>query len=183
LLDPNREPDIEPPAALRVELPLYDEDDPKREPPVDELPKCELSMFETPRFGEIELREPIMLLRPASDDPLFKLPDREFEATEGALEPALAVEPAAPELPAFTPACVPAVLPVLGPRALPVLPENECQLPSAVARLAPRPAGHPDVRAFNEFERPAFELPPFRAFAEPLPPERPPFDPYERPPP
>jgi hypothetical protein len=196
-LDPNREPVIEPAVELRAELPLNDEDDPEREPPIDELPKCEPSMFETPRFGEIVLREPSMLLRPASDDPLLRLPVWAFDATEGAPEPDRAVEPAldprdAPaegalpaELPAFPPACAPAVLPVLGPRALPLLPENECQLPSAFARVAPRPAGHPDVRAFNEFERPALELAPFRAFAEALPPERLPFAllPFERPPP
>jgi hypothetical protein len=75
------------------------------------------------------------------------------------------------------------VFPVLGPRALPVLPANECQLPSAFARVAPRPAGQPDERAFNEFERAAFEPAPFRAFIEELPPARPLFIPFERAPP
>ena len=76
------------------------------------------------------------------------------------------------------------MFPVLGPRALPVLPANECQLPSAFARVAPRPAGQPDERAFNEFERPALEpAPPFRAFIDELPPARPPFMPFERAPP
>ena len=91
-----------------------------------------------------------------------------------------APDPPAAELPL---ACVPAVFPVLGPRALPVLPENECQLPSAFARVAPRPAGQPDERAFNEFERPAFEPAPFRAFMDELPPARPLFIPFERDPP
>lgn len=186
LLEPNREP-LE---AL----------EPKREPEVEELPKCEPSIFETPRLGEIELRvadEPNIELRPDVDEPLLKLPAREFDATEGEFDPrdAPAADelpanerafdpPAAGELPEFTPACVPAVFPVLGPRALPVLPENECQLPSAFARVAPRPAGQPDERAFNEFERPALEpAPPLRAFIDELPPARPPFIPFERAPP
>jgi hypothetical protein len=190
LLEPDREPLIE---AL----------DPKCEPEVEEPPKCEPSMFDTPRFGEIELRvadEPIMLLRPEVADPPLKFPACEFEATDGELDPREApAAPDAPELPAneravdppaaeLPFACVPAVFPVLGPRALPVLPEpelpaNECQLPSAFARVAPRPAGQPDERAFNEFERPAFELAPFRAFIDELPPARPPFIPFERAPP
>jgi hypothetical protein len=185
-LDPNRDPLIE----LFIEAP-----DPKREPDVEELPKCAPSIFETPRFGEIELRvadEPNIELRPESDDPLLKFPACEFDATEGELAPRDA--PAADELPAneraldppaaeLPLACVPAVFPVLGPRALPVLPENECQLPSAFARVAPRPAGQPDERAFNEFERPAFEPAPFRAFMDELPPARPLFIPFERDPP
>ena len=158
-------------------------DDPKCEPEVEELPKCEPSIFDTPRFGEIELRvadEPSMLLRPDVDELLLKLPAREFDATEGEFDPreALAVE-----LPGFTPACVPAIFPVLGPRALPVLPAKECQLPSAFARVAPRPAGQPDERAFNEFERPAADPAPLRAFIDELPPARPPFMPFERAPP
>jgi len=182
LLEPDREPLIE---AL----------DPKCEPEVEEPPKCEPSMFDTPRLGEIELRvaeEPIMLLRPEVADPPLKFPACEFEATDGEFDPRDV--PAAPELPAneravdppaaeLPFACVPAVFPVLGPRALPVLPENECQLPSAFARVAPRPAGQPDERAFNEFERPAFELAPFRAFIDELPPARPLFIPFERAPP
>ncbi len=125
-----------------------------------------------------------MLLRPEVADPLLKFPACEFDATEGEFDPRdapaapeapelpaneRAVDPpAADELPEFAPACVPAVFPVLGPRALPVLPApelpaNECQLPSAFARVAPRPAGQPDERAFNEFERPAFE--PARRYA------------------
>jgi hypothetical protein len=152
-------------------------------------------------LGEIELRvadEPIMLLRPEVADPLLKLPACEFDATEGEFDPRDApAPPEAPELPAneravdplaaeLPPACVPAVFPVLGPRALPVLPEpelpaNECQLPSAFACVAPRPAGQPDERAFNEFERPALE--PFRAFIDELPPARPLFIPFERAPP
>jgi hypothetical protein len=190
LFEPDREPLIE---AL----------DPKCEPEVEEPPKCEPSMFDTPRLGEIELRvdeEPIMLLRPEVADPPLKFPACEFEATEGEFDPRDApAAPDAPELPAneravdppaaeLPFACVPAVFPVLGPRALPVLPEpelpaNECQLPSAFARVAPRPAGHPDERAFNEFERPAFELAPFRAFIDELPPARPLFIPFERAPP
>jgi len=47
-LDANREPLIE---LLLVEAP-----DPKCEPDVEEPPKWEPSMFDTPRFGEIELR-------------------------------------------------------------------------------------------------------------------------------
>ncbi len=189
--DANRDPLIE---LLRVEAL-----DPKCEP-VEELPKCEPSMFDTPRLGEIELRvAPSMLLRPEVADPLLKFPDREFDANEDVFEPDRAFDPAldprappaedelpanewkppaADELPEFTPACVPAVFPVLGPRALPVLPANECQLPSAFARVAPRPAGQPDVRAFKEFERPALDpAPPFRAFADELPPARLPFAP------
>src|ERR1700723_115017 len=186
LLEPDREPLIE---AL----------DPKREPEVEEPPKCEPSMFDTPRLGEIELRdaddEPSIEPRPAVADPLLKFPAREFDATEGELDPREApAAPDAPELPAneravdppaleLPFACVPAVFPVLGPRALPVLPENECQLPSAFTRVAPRPAGQPDERAFNEFERPALDpAPPFRPFAE-FPPERPAFIPFEREPP
>src|ERR1700757_4918006 len=135
LFEPDREPVIE---AV----------DPKCEPEVEELPKCEPSMFDTPRLGEIELRvAPNMLLRPAVAELLLKLPAREFEATDGEFDPREAPEapelpanegavepPAADELPEFTPACVPAVFPVLGPRALPVLFANECQLPSAFAR-------------------------------------------------
>ena len=191
LFEPDREP--------LIEL-LLDALDPKCETGVEELPKCEPSMFDTPRLGEIELRvdeEPIMLLRPEVADPLLKLPACEFDATEGEFDPRDA--PAAPELPANERAvdppaaelpfpCVPAVFPVLRPRALPVLPEpelpeNECQLPSAFARVAPRPAGQPDERAFNEFERPAFEPAPFRAFIDELPPARPLFIPFERAPP
>jgi hypothetical protein len=189
LLEPDREP--------LIEL-LLDALDPKCEPEVEEPPKCEPSMFDTPRLGEIELRvdeEPIMLLRPEVADPLLKFPACEFEATEGELDPRDApAAPDAPELPAneravdppaaeLPFACVPAVFPVLGPRALPVLPANECQLPSAFARVAPRPAGQPDERAFNEFERPAFEFAPFRAFIDELPPARPLFIPFERAPP
>jgi len=189
LLEPDREP--------LIEL-LLDALDPKCEPEVEEPPKCEPSMFDTPRLGEIELRvdeEPIMLLRPEVADPPLKFPACEFEATDGELDPREApAAPDAPELPAneravdppaaeLPFACVPAVFPVLGPRALPVLPENECQLPSAFARVAPRPAGQPDERAFNEFERPALDpAPPFRPFAE-FPPERPAFIPFEREPP
>jgi len=194
LFEPDREP--------LIEL-LLDALDPKCEPEVEEPPKCEPSMFDTPRLGEIELRvdeEPIMLLRPEVADPPLKFPACEFEATDGELDPREAPAAAdAPELPAneravdppaaeLPFACVPAVFPVLGPRALPVLPEpelpaNECQLPSAFARVAPRPAGQPDERAFNEFERPAFELAPFRAFIDELPPARPPFIPFGRAPP
>jgi len=190
-LDPNREP--------LIELPVSEALDPECDPDIDELPKCEPSMFDTPRFGEIELRvadEPSMPLRPDVADPLLKFPAREFDATDGEFDPReapaapeadelpaneRAVELPAAELPELTPACVPAVFPVLGPRALPVLPENECQLPSAFARVAPRPAGQPEVRAFNEFERPALEAAPFRALDE-LP-ERPPDAPLDRPPP
>src|SRR5579862_6947721 len=192
-LDANREPPIE--------LLLVEALDPKRDPEVEEPPKCEPSMFDTPRLGEIELRdaddEPSIEPRPAVADPLLKFPACEFEATDGELDPREA--PAAPELPANERAvdppaaelpfpCVPAVFPVLRPRALPVLPEpelpeNECQLPSAFARVAPRPAGQPDERAFNEFERPAFEPAPFRAFIDELPPARPLFIPFERAPP
>jgi hypothetical protein len=196
LLEPNREPLIEPPLVEAL--------DPKCEPEVEELPKCGPSIFDRPRLGEIELRvaddELNIEFRPDVADPLLKLPAREFEATEGEFDPRDA--PAAPEVPelpanerAVDPppaelalACVPAVFPVLGPRALPELPEpelpaNECQLPSAFARVAPRPAGQPDERAFNEFERPAFEPAPFRAFIDELPPVRPPFMPFERAPP
>jgi hypothetical protein len=169
--DANRDP--------LIELLLVEALDPKCEPEVEEPPKCEPSMFDTPRLGEIELRvadEPSMLLRPEVADPPLKFPAREFDATEGEFDPrdALAaldelpaneraVDPPVLELPL---ACVPAVFPVLGPRALPVLPENECQLPSAFARVAPRPAGQPDDRPFAEF-----------------PPERPAFIPFEREPP
>ena len=190
-LDANREPPIE--------LLLVEALDPKRDPEVEEPPKCEPSMFDTPRLGEIELRdaddEPSIEPRPAVADPLLKFPACEFEATDGELDPREApAAPDAPELPAneravdppaaeLPLACVPAVFPVLGPRALPVLPENECQLPSAFARVAPRPAGQPDERAFNEFERSALDpAPPFRPFAE-FPPERPAFIPFEREPP
>jgi hypothetical protein len=176
LLDPDREP--------LIEL-LLEALDPKCEPEVEELPKCEPSIFDTPRLGEIELRdaddELDIELRPAVADPPLKLPACEFDATEGEFDPRDA--PAAPKAPELPLACVPAVFPVLGPRALPVLPANECQLPSAFARVAPRPAGQPDERAFNEFERPAFEPAPFRAFIDELPPARPPFIPFERAPP
>ena len=139
--------------------------------------------------------DPSMLLRPDVANPLLKLPACEFDATEGEFDPREALAaPEPPELPAneravdplaaeFPPARVPAVFPVLGPRALPVFPAKECQLPSAFARVAPRPAGEPDERAFNEFERPALEPAPFRAFIEELPPARPPFMPFEREPP
>jgi hypothetical protein len=195
LFEPDREP--------LIEL-LLDALDPKCEPEVEEPPKCEPSMFDTPRLGEIELRvdddEPSIELRPAAADPPLKFPACEFDATEGEFDPRDApAAPEAPELPAneravdppaaeLPFACVPAVFPVLEPRALPVLPEpelpaNECQLPSAFARVAPRPAGQPDERAFNEFERPAFEFAPFRAFIDELPPARPLFIPFERAPP
>ena len=196
-LDANRDP--------LIDLLLVEALDPKCEPELDELPKCEPSMFDTPRLGEIELRvadEPSIEPRPEVADPLLKFPEWEFDATEGEFDPRdapaadelpaneRAVDPpAADELPEFAPVCVPAVFPVLGPRALPVLPEpelpeNECQLPSAFARVAPRPAGQPDERAFNEFERPALDpAPPFRAFIDELPPARPPFMPFERAPP
>ena len=200
--DADREPLIE----LLIELLLVEALDPKCEPEVEEPPKWEPSMFDTPRFGEIELRvAPSMLLRPEVAEPLLRFPDREFDANEDVFEPGRAFDaaldprappavdelpanewkpPAADELPEFTPACVPAVFPVLGPRALPVLPANECQLPSAFARVAPRPAGQPDVRAFKEFERPALDAaPPFRAFIDELPPTRPLFIPFERAPP
>ena len=211
-LAPDRDPPIELPDERDNEAL-----DPNREPPVelpievdDEPPKCEPSIFDTARFGEIELREPLdpsMLLRPAvaDDDDPAKFPACEFDATLGAFPPDRAFDPAfdprdepATELPAPALECVPAVFPVLGPRALPVfaaevpadrpaelpeeLPANECQLPSAVARFAPRPAVEPDDRAFNEFERPAFEPAPFRTFVE-GPVERPPFIPFEREPP
>jgi len=187
------------------ELPVIEALDPKCEPEVEELPKCEPSMFDTPRLGEIELRvaddEPSIELRPAVADPPLKFPPCEFDATEGEFDPRDApAAPEAPELPAneravdppaaeLLFACVPAVFPVLGPRALPVLPEpelpaNECQLPSAFARVEPRPADEPDERAFKEFERPAPEpAPPFRAFIDELPPALPPFIPFERAPP
>ena len=173
LLDPNRD---------LTELLLSEVLEPNRDPVVDELPTCEPSIFETARFGEIAFRDSSMLLRPESADPLLKFPARESEATEGKFDPRapFAAEAPAEELPAkalaFDPAPallfarVPAVLPVSGPRALPVFPPNECQLPSAFALVAPRPAGHPDVRAFNEFERPALDDVPFRAFIEELPP-------------
>ncbi len=200
-------PPKEDPLEPDRELPVIEALDPKCEPEVEELPKCEPSMFDSPRFGEIELRveDPSMLLRPEVADPLLKFPAREFDATEGEFDPRdapaapeapelpaneRAVDPpAADELPEFAPACVPAVFPVLGPRALPVLPApelpaNECQLPSAFARVAPRPAGQPDERAFKEFERPALDAaPPFRAFVDELPPVRPLFIPFERAPP
>jgi len=136
LFDPNRDP---------IEALLSEVLDPKRDPVVDELPKCEPSIFETARFGEIEFREPTMLLRSGSADPLLKFPAREFDATEGVFDPRapFAVEEPAAELPAndlaFDPAaallfaCVPAVFPVLGPRALPVFPANECQFPPRLA--------------------------------------------------
>jgi hypothetical protein len=131
-----------------------------------------------------------MLLRPEVAEPPLKFPACEFDATEGEFDPRDA--PAADELPAneravdppeLPLACVPAVFPVLGPRALPVLPAKECQLPSAFARVAPRPADEPDERAFNEFERPALDPAPLRAFIDELPPARPPFIPFERAPP
>lgn len=194
LLEPNREPLVDP----LIEPPLVEALDPKCDPEVEEPPKCEPSIFDTPRLGEIELRvaddEPNIEFRPEVADPLLKLPAREFDATEGEFDPREApvapdelpanerpADPFAAELPL---ACVPAVFPVLGPRALPVLPANECQLPSAFARVAPRPAGQPDERAFNEFERPALDpVPPFRAFIDELPPARPPFVPFGRAPP
>jgi hypothetical protein len=193
-------------------LPAIDALDPNREPLVDELPKCEPSMFDTARFAEIELR-----VDEAEDDPVIpprfdpdmledppKFPACEFDATVGEFEPVLdpRAAPATDELPVFAPACVPAVLPVLPPvlRALFAPPEplpeplNECQLPSAFAPVAPRPAGQPDDRAFKLFEcpaefaplvplRPAEEAaPPLRAFAE-FPAERPPYMPFDRAPP
>src|ERR1700751_647691 len=87
-LDANREPLIE---LLPVEAL-----DPKCEPEVEEPPKWEPSMFETPRFGEIELRvaddEPRIEPRPEVADPLLKFPAREFEATQGAFASRAAVE-------------------------------------------------------------------------------------------
>jgi hypothetical protein len=184
--------------------------EPNREPLIDELPKCEPSMFDTARFAEIELRVEEAVELP-DEDPVIPLrpfdaampPACEFDATVGEFEPALDPRdaPATDELPVFAPACVPAVLPVLPPalRALfappePPEPLNECQLPSAFALVAPRPAGQPDDRAFKLFEcpallaplvplRPAEEAaPPLRAFAE-FPAERPPYTPFERAPP
>src|SRR5260370_29872061 len=81
LFEPNREPPIEL---------LLDALDPKCEPEVEELLKCEPSMLDTPRLGEIELRvadEPSMLLRPEVADPLLRFPAREFDATEGEFDP------------------------------------------------------------------------------------------------
>ncbi|MFY9731906.1 MAG: hypothetical protein WBQ04_03920 [Candidatus Acidiferrales bacterium] len=64
---------LEPDRPL-IEL-LLDALDPKCDPEVEELPKCEPSMFDTPRLGEIELRDdPSMLLRPDVADPLLKFP-------------------------------------------------------------------------------------------------------------
>ena len=86
------DPDREPLELLANEL--------ECEPPADEFPKCEPSMFDTPRFGEIELcvaDEPSMLLRPDSADDPPKFPAREFDATDGEFDPRDA--PAA-ELPA-----------------------------------------------------------------------------------
>ena len=86
-LDANREP--------LIELLLVEALDPKCELEVEEPPKWEPSMFETPRFGEIEFRvadEPSIELRPEVADPLLKLPAREFEATEGEFDPREAVE-------------------------------------------------------------------------------------------
>lgn len=57
-------------------------------------------MFDTPRFGEIELRvadDPSMLPRPDDDDPLLKFPAREFEATEGEFDPCDALAAELPE--------------------------------------------------------------------------------------
>jgi hypothetical protein len=111
LLDPNREP--------LIELPVSEAE---CEPDNEEFPKCEPSMFDTPRFGEIELYVS-PLLRPDIDDRLLKLPPCEFVANEGEFPPDredvpalddpreappaaelpandLAVEPPAAELPA-----------------------------------------------------------------------------------
>jgi hypothetical protein len=207
----DRDPALEPPA--KDLLPANEELDPNRDPPlvdpIEELPKCEPSMFDTPRFGEIELRAADVPVIPPRLDPDMlddppKFPACEFDATEGAFEPLAdpCDAPATEELPVFAPACVPAVLPALPPafRALLLaappepLPEppNECQLPSEFARVAPRPAvDEPDDRAFKLLERPALfaplrpadeAAPPFRAFAE-FPAERPAFIPFERAPP
>jgi hypothetical protein len=133
-LDPNRAPLIEL-LVREAECEL---------PADDALPKCEPSMFDTPRFGEIELRvaDDPRLLRPAVADDPPKFPACALDATDGAFDPRAApaaelLEPAndrAVELPAaeFL-ELTPAVFPVFGPRALPVLPANECQLPSAFA--------------------------------------------------
>jgi hypothetical protein len=140
-------PDDEPLDANRAPLIELPDREAECEPPSDEeLPKCEPSMFDTPRFGEIELRvadDPSTLLRPAAADEPPKFPACALDATDGAFDPRAAPaaelpEPAndrAVELPAAAPprAWVPAVFPVFGPRALPVLPANECQLPSAFA--------------------------------------------------
>jgi hypothetical protein len=187
-------------AALEVPdidlLPAIEALDPNREPLVDELPKCEPSIFDTARFAEIELRvdeaedEPVIPPRFDPDmleDPP-KFPACELDATVGEFDPVLDPRdpPATDELPVFAPACVPAVLPVLLPalRALPAPPEplpepfpaplNECQLPSAFAPVAPRPAGQPDDRAFKPFERPAEFAPlvPLRPAEEAAPPLR-----------
>lgn len=188
-------------------LPVIEALDPNREPLVDELPKCEPSMFDTARFAEIELRvdeaeeDPVIPPRPFDPD---MPPACEFDANVGPPDPVADPvldprdAPATDELPVFAPACVPAVLPVLPPalRALfaPPEPLNECQLPSAFALVAPRPAGQPDDRAFKLFERPAEfaplvplrpaeeAAPPLRAFAE-FPAGRPPYAPFERAPP
>jgi hypothetical protein len=86
--DPNREPPIELPVS-----------EAECEPPTDELPKCEPSIFDTPRFGEIELRvadEPSALRPDTADDPP-KFPAREFEATEGEFDPRDALPAELPE--------------------------------------------------------------------------------------
>ena len=92
--DANRDP--------LIELLLVEALDPKCEPEVEKPPKWEPSMFDTPRFGEIELRDaPSMLLRPEVAEPLLKFPAREFDATEGEFDPRDApAAPEAPELPA-----------------------------------------------------------------------------------
>lgn len=99
-------PDREPPIELLDDLPdaLLDNEvlDPKRdEPPMepDEPPKCEPSMFDTARFGEIELRDPddpSMLLRPvvADEEDPAKFPPCEFDATLGTFPPDRAFDPA-----------------------------------------------------------------------------------------
>ncbi len=188
--------------------PLNDDPlDPNLEPLLaEELPKCEPSRFETARFGAIVELRPDEFIAPRpleapeiDDDDPPKFPPCEFDAViELLFELLFEFDPRdAPA--ALPPACVPAVLPVLGellraevlpPRALapPLLPlPNECQCPSAFAELAaPRPAGHPDVRAFSPFDpdRDALFVALFvalRPFAE-FPAERPPYTPLERPP-
>jgi hypothetical protein len=202
-----------PPTAREVpaiEAPEIEGFDPNRELPIDELPKCEPSIFDTARFGEIaELRADDPAI-PRTEEPeaLPMLGACEFDAIMGPVVPAdpARADPASDELPEFAPepanerapaaaapllgACVPAVLPVLPlafPPVLPPLPPNDCHCRAATA--APRPACPPVAREVFPPVRAAL-FPKLRADVDP--PKRPfdggaaarpPFIPFERAPP
>ena len=207
----DRDPALEPPA--KDLLPANEELDPNRDPPlvdpIEELPKCEPSMFDTPRFGEIELRAADVPVIPPRLDPDMlddppKFPACEFDATEGAFEPPAdpCDAPATEELPVFAPACVPdhvasvtaSVSRAVASRAARAVARAAERMPVAIRICASRAASccrrtrRPCIRVWSaprysrHWSRRRSWTGPFRAFAE-FPAERPAFIPFERAPP